>query len=96
MSYKLRFHQLAWVEWQKLDNSIRAPLKKKLLERLENPHVPASVLSGMENCYKIKLKSLGFRLVYRVDDEILYVTVIAVGKRDKEKCYVAAQARLKG
>ncbi|MBE0503260.1 MAG: type II toxin-antitoxin system RelE/ParE family toxin [Desulfuromonadales bacterium] len=95
MSYKLRFHQLAWVEWQKLDNSIRAPLKKKLLERLENPHVPASALSGMEKCYKIKLKSIGYRLVYRVDEEILYVTVIAVGKRDKEKVYQAAQVRLK-
>jgi len=94
MSYKLRFHQLAWGEWQKLDNSIRAPLKKKLLERLENPHVPAAALSGMENCYKIKLKSLGYRLVYRVDEEIVYVTVIAVGKRDKEKVYMAAQARL--
>jgi mRNA interferase RelE/StbE len=94
MSYKLRFHQLAWVEWKKLDNSLREPLKKKLLERLENPHVPASALSGMDNCYKIKLKSIGYRLVYRVDEEIVYVTVIAVGKRDKEKVYVAAQARL--
>lgn len=94
MSYKLRFHQLAWVEWQKLDNSIRAPLKKKLLERLENPYVLASALSGMENCYKIKLKSIGYRLVYRVDEEIVYVTVIAVGKRDKEKVYLAAPSRL--
>jgi mRNA interferase RelE/StbE len=96
MSYKLRFHQLAWVEGKKLDNSLRAPLKIKLLERLENPHVPASVLSGMENCYKIKLKSVGYRLVYRVDEEIVYVTVIAVGKRDKEKVYLAAQTRLEG
>ena len=47
MSYKLRFHELALAEWQKLDNSIREPLKKKLAERLENPRILASALSGM-------------------------------------------------
>lgn len=94
MSYKLRFHELALVEWQKLDSSVREPLKKKLAERLENPHVPAAALSGMTNCYKIKLRSVGYRLVYRVDEEIVFVTVIAVGKRDKEKVYKAAQSRL--
>ncbi len=47
MSYRLRFHELALAEWHKLDRSIRDPLKKKLAERLENPRVPASALSGM-------------------------------------------------
>ena len=55
MAYKLRFHELAWAEWQKLDGSIKTPLKKKLLERLEQPRVPAAALSGMADCYKIKL-----------------------------------------
>jgi len=44
MSYKLRFHELALVEWNKLDNSIREPLKNKLAERLNNLRVPATVL----------------------------------------------------
>jgi mRNA interferase RelE/StbE len=83
MSYKLRFHELALAEWRKLDGSVREPLKKKLAERLENPRVPAAALSGMADCYKIKMRSLGYRLVYRVDDDIVYVTVIAVGKRDR-------------
>jgi mRNA interferase RelE/StbE len=94
MSYKLRFHELALSEWQKLDGSIRIPLKKKLAERLVNPRVPAAALSGMPDCYKIKLKGLGYRLVYRVEDEVLFVTVIAVGKRDKSQVYAAAQGRL--
>jgi mRNA interferase RelE/StbE len=94
MRYKLRFHELAFAEWNKLDNSVREPLKKKLAERLEVPHVPASGLSGMPDCYKIKLLRAGYRLVYRVDDDIVFVTVIVVGKRDKLKVYEMAKSRL--
>jgi mRNA interferase RelE/StbE len=84
MIYKLRFHELALTEWQKLDGSVRKPLKKKLGERLENPRVPSAALSGMADCCKIKLKGVGYRLVYRVEDDVLFVTVIAVGKREKK------------
>jgi mRNA interferase RelE/StbE len=48
----------------------------------------------MVDCYKIKLQRVGFRLVYRVDGNILFVTVIAVGRRDKSQVYGAAKARL--
>jgi mRNA interferase RelE/StbE len=94
MSYKLRFHELALAEWNKLDRSIREPLKRKLAERLENPRVPASAFSGMPDCYKIKLGTVGDRLVYRVEDEIVFVTVIGVGKRDRLKVYETAKSRL--
>lgn len=94
MSFKLRFHELALAEWRKLDESIRKPLKKKLAERLENPRVPSASLSGLKDCYKIKLASAGYRMVYRVDDDVVYVTVIAVGKREKNRVYEAAQERI--
>lgn len=94
MSYKLRFHELALAEWRRLDRSIREPLKKKLSERLENPRVPSAMLAGMPDCYKIKLRSAGYRLVYRVDDQLVFVTVISVGRRDKQKVYGAARSRL--
>jgi mRNA interferase RelE/StbE len=94
MPLKLRFHALALQEWQALGNSIREPFKKKLAERLENPRVPAAALRGMPDCYKIKLLSLGYRLVYRVDAQEVFVTVIAAGKRDKAREYGAARQRL--
>lgn len=94
MTYELRFHELELEEWEKLDGSVRAPLKKKLAERLENPRVPAAALSGMPNCYKIKLAAKDYRQIYRDDDEIVFVTVIAVGKREKSKVYETAQSRL--
>jgi mRNA interferase RelE/StbE len=93
-AYKLRFHEKAWAEWQKLDASPREAFKKKLIERLTNPRIPSAALSGMSDCYKIKLQALGLRLVYRVDDDVIFVTVIALGQRDKKRVYTTAQARL--
>ena len=94
MTYKLRFHALALREWQQLDASVREPFKKKLAERLEQPRVSAAALHGMADCYKIKLHSVGYRLIYKVDDTELFVTVIAAGKRDKNKVYRTAGQRL--
>ena len=94
MRYKLRFHEQAWREWQQLDASIQEPVKKKLAERLDSPRVPAAALHGMTDCYKIKLHSIGYRLIYRVDDAAVFVTVIATGKREKSKAYRAAMERL--
>ena len=94
MSYKLRFHELALKEWRKLDSVTRERFKKKLAERLEEPRIPSAALSGMQDCYKIKLRATGCQLVYRVEDDILHVTVIAVGKRERLKAYATAHRRM--
>ncbi|MEG6550916.1 type II toxin-antitoxin system RelE/ParE family toxin [Desulfocurvibacter africanus] len=93
MSYRLRFHELALKEWKKLDSGLREQFRKKLKERLDAPRVPSAALSGMPDCYKIKLRKAGYRLIYRVDEDIIFVTVIAVGKRDKLHVYSAARNR---
>ncbi len=93
MTYSLEFVESALKEWHKLSPGIRARLKNKLHERLENPHVPAAHLHGLPNCYKIKLRSVGYRLVYQVDDKVIVVTVIAIGKRDKGLVYLMAKKR---
>ncbi len=81
--YRLQFLPQAKLEWDRLDGSIRSQFAKVLLRRLENPRVPAAALTSMSDCYKIKLRSAGFRLVYRVQDTELILLTIAVGKRDK-------------
>lgn len=83
MSYELHFKPQALKEWHKLDNSIQKQLKKKLKERLINPKVASDKLSGFENVYKIKLRNAGYRLAYEVQNEIIVVLVLKVGKRDK-------------
>lgn len=93
MSYELGFHLEALSEWRKLDASLREVFKKKLEERLLNPHVPTARLSGRPNRYKIKLRSVGYRLVYEVRDNELIVVVVAVGKRERNAVYKAASKR---
>lgn len=92
--YALEFNVQARKEWDKLGNTIQLQFAKKLKERLENPRVEADKLQDMPNCYKIKLRSIGYRLVYEVVDERLIVTVIAVGKRERSKAYGSAAKRL--
>lgn len=93
MTYRLKFKEEAYKEWQKLDGFLREQFKKKLKERLETPRVPASKLSGHADRYKIKLKSSGYRLVYEVRDHEVVVLVIAVGKRERNAVYAAASRR---
>ena len=93
MSYELEFVDDALSEWRKLDGTIRAQFKKKLAERLEAPRVPASKLSGHPDRYKIKLRSIGYRLVYEVRDIQLIVVVVAVGKRERSAVYKVAAER---
>ncbi|KII34090.1 type II toxin-antitoxin system RelE family toxin [Pseudomonas fluorescens] len=93
MTYELEFSEKAWKEWEKLGADLRNQFKKKLAERLLHPHVPADRLKGLGNAYKIKLRSAGYRMVYRVKDEVLVVTVIAVGKRARGGIYAEAAKR---
>lgn len=95
MSYKLTFKSKALKEWRKLDTSVREQFKKKLLQRIESPRIEAARLSGLDHCYKIKLRAAGYRLVYEVRDEVLIVTVVAVGKTERNCVYKAAEKRLK-
>ena len=95
-AYRLAFENHARAEWDKLDGSIKEPLRRLLKKRLDAPHVPSAALhGGLANCYKIKLLRQGCRLIYQVIDQRLIVLVISVGKRDKNAVYDAAIKRLK-
>ena len=94
MTYKLVFKEEALKEWKKLEPLMREQFKKKLIERLDAPHVESAKLRGMKDCYKIKLQSAGYRLVYQVRDLEIVVSVVAVGKRDRNQVYKAAISRL--
>ncbi|MHB8253246.1 MAG: type II toxin-antitoxin system RelE family toxin [Acidiferrobacter sp.] len=93
MTYELAFHPAALKEWQELDASIRTQFKKKLAERLENPHVPSAQLRGHPHRYKIKLRTVGYRLVYQVIEDQTLVLVLAVGKRDRSAVYHKIEKR---
>lgn len=93
MSFNLSFHPDALAEWRKLDATVSEQFKKKLNERLQHPRVPSAKLSGHNDRYKIKLRSVGYRLVYEVRDSVLLVIVVAVGKRERNAVYRVAAKR---
>ncbi|CAM5394462.1 type II toxin-antitoxin system RelE/ParE family toxin [Alcaligenes faecalis] len=93
--YRLKFIPEALAEWNKLDGSVKEPLRKALRKRLVQPHLPGSELHGdLNHCYKIKLNKQGYRLVYSVEDDVLTVLVLAIDKREDLVAYRSAIERL--
>ena len=93
MSYKLDFLEEALKEWKKLNPTIQQQFRKKLAKVLDNPKIPKNKLSGHARRYKIKLRNIGYRLVYEVIDDEIVVIVIAVGKRENNSVYDDANKR---
>ena len=94
MSYDLEFLPSALKEWKKLSPVIRFHFKKKLHKILANPRIQSAKLRDMEDCYKIKLRSSGYRLVYKIIDSRLVVQVVAVGKRELSEIYKKSKRRI--
>ena len=91
--YLLKFQSAARKEWDKLDGSIQIQFLKVFKRRLDEPRIPKASLAGMPDCYKIKLRELGYRLVYRVYDSEVIILVLAVGKRERNLVYDIAERR---
>ena len=94
MTYELQFKRTAQKEWNKLGATLKEQFKKKLAERLENPKIDADRVLGGTDIYKIKLRQSGYRLIYQVKDDVLVVTVIAIGKRERKEAYKNALKRI--
>lgn len=95
MSCSVKFREDALKEWLKLDKTIQQQFAKKLKKCCENPHIPSAKLRGVKDCYKIKLRASGFRLVYEVIDDVLIIAVVAVGKRERSGVYHLASERMR-
>ncbi len=94
MTYSLVFLKSAKKEWDDLSPSIKQQFKNKLAKCLVNPVRNKDKLLGMNDCYKIKLRSIGYRLVYKIYKDRFVVQVIAIGKRDKSLVYKKAISRI--
>lgn len=94
MTYKLKFLPAAKKEWDKLAEPLKKQFKKKLTERLTNPHVTSARLKGYDSVYKIKLRTAGYRLAYEVIDDEIVIYVLAIGKRDKNSIYKKLASRI--
>ncbi len=94
MAHRIEIHPKAAKEFKKAGRQIVDQALDKLQERLDNPRVQADALSNMKDCYKIKLRSVGYRLVYQVQDDRVVILILALGRRDKSKVHEDAKKRL--
>lgn len=93
MSYELAIHPEAEREWAKLDGSIKKRFKDKLTrERLITPRVAKDALRELPDCYRIKITTPQYRLVYHVNDDAKVLTILCVATR--EDVYAELKARL--
>ncbi|AEW77697.1 LOW QUALITY PROTEIN: putative plasmid stability protein StbE, addiction module antitoxin [Aggregatibacter actinomycetemcomitans ANH9381] len=93
MSYIIEFIPSSEKEFRKLDINLRKQFIEKLKERAENPSTIRQI-TRHERLLKIKLRNVGYHLVYQVIDERIVVKIIAVGKRDRNFVYTKAKSRL--
>jgi len=95
MIFGVEFHPDALKEFNSLEKNIREIFVKKLSKRMSEPFVLSAKLSGdLSDCFKIKDKKSGIRLIYTVDVTSKIIYVIAVGKREKNSAYQNARKRI--
>lgn len=83
MSFELAIHPAAEKEWSKLDGSVKSRFKEKLAnERLSHPRVAKDALRELPDCYKIKITTPQYRLIYHVNDTKRLLTILSVATRD--------------
>lgn len=92
MTYELAIHAEAEREWARLDGSVKKRFKAKLQERLQQPRLAKDALRELTDCYRIKITTPQYRLVYHVDDAVRCLTILSVAIR--EDVYTALKQRL--
>lgn len=94
--YKVLLPKESLKDWNKIDHSVKRLFQRKLSSVVLNPIIDNNRLRGkLSNCYKIKLKRAGYRLVYEVKCQTIVLIVWAIDKREDDKVYNSAISRLK-
>lgn len=82
------FLEVAAKQVSRLTKSDRERVEKAIEARAQNPDVPSARLHGdWVGHYKIKLQSIGLRVIYRIDHKVVTVIVVAVGQRANDDIY---------
>jgi len=86
--FNLEFTESASKQFSKLDPNVCKIVAQSISKRLKNPHIASSRLGGhLAGYYKIKLNSIGLRVIYRVEDDIMTVVLVRIGKRQNFEVY---------
>ncbi|MFP4332721.1 MAG: type II toxin-antitoxin system RelE family toxin [Campylobacterales bacterium] len=98
--YKIKTHPKIEDDLNELDHSLRIQVFKKLKKLQDSPELGLPLgnkynmdLSGFKKLYVAKKH---VRIVYEIQEDILCIYTVAIGKRDDMEVYKKAFERLEG
>ena len=85
--YQLSFRKGVLREIERLPGYLRQRVKQIIQRLVDNPRpkIAEALHNDLEGFYKIKLAD--WRIVYRIDDDFLVVTVVKIGKKEGPEFY---------
>lgn len=97
--YNVRFHPLAVKELEKLDRSNQILFTKKLKQIQVSPKLWRSLwnVNNLDLSWykKVYFNGKKMRIVYKIEDNELFIYIISIWKRDNMSVYKNAFNRLK-
>ena len=105
MPWEVEFIDEALRDLRKLDAYNRKLVLKAVSKAAERPLPPPDgvgkplghrVTANLSGCYKIKLRGLGYRVVYTLLREKERMRVIVISVRSDNEVYIEAARRLRG
>lgn len=104
MRWTVEYIKEAQKDLKKLEPYVRLHVLKAIEKTAERPLPPPDGIgkplgnhadAHLSGYYKIKLRELGYRIVYGLRREGNFMTVIVIGIRDDETVYKEAERRIK-
>ena len=85
MTWQVRLTEAAESDFATLDGSLRKLVRKKLAKLEENPYI-GEELQNRSDCdlrgyYKLYFNGTRYRIIYKIENEILIVLIIGIGQR---------------
>ena len=98
MPWKVELTEAAEEDFARLDGSLRKLARKKLAKLEENPYI-GDELRNRSDCdlrgyYKLYFYGTRYRIVYRIENEVLLVLVIGIGQRALGAVYRMVAGRI--
>lgn len=103
MKWKIEYGKEAWRDLKRLDRYNQTIILKAIDKVAQRPLPPPEGIgkplgnhasSRLSGYYKIKLKDLGYRVVYQLVREGEIMRIIVISVRDDEEVYKEAERRI--
>jgi mRNA interferase RelE/StbE len=98
MVWRIELTEDAERDFAALDGSLRKLARKKLAKLEENPNI-GEKLHNRPGCdlrgyYKLYFNGTRYRIVYRIEDEVMIVLIIGIGQRAHGAIYRMVAGRV--